>query len=394
MLVQVEDWSQYLGEPFTYYPKLAKLFGGAIAAIFWGYLYAQQTDAPQEWVGATVRDIEAATGLSAREQELARKQLRDRGLLQERLTPANDSTLEFALDRDSFQKKLEVFGRLVFSATSKSPPEASQTPAKSTETDPHFPVTRSLIATRVIPNYRFEGPWQSEEQLEGFQTVLFDYAIAQGFQYPGGWVFNQIDRLSKGLKSLYWEEFLQQRPLGSTQKPKRDWEVEPGVPYPAFEEERIQYYVHKGEPLEAAVARARTDLRNPVVGQDLWDGFLRRCDRLADQALKAKELGVASPYLPPSFTAKPLVSKEEVARKLAAVTTRPALNSSAEVPKSPDSSSEEESSDLPGEIPSLESMQTLYNSPLSRTLAEAQIAQHPEWGYAIVEGRVVDLFPF
>jgi hypothetical protein len=399
-LMQLEDWSPYLGESFRYYPKLAKLLGGAIAAIFLGYLYQQQTDTRGAWVALSVKEIEAATGLSAREQELARKQLRDRHLLQERLVNSSDSALEFSLNRESFQEKLEVFGRLVFPSLSQKPqqlqqssPEAAPTPPKPPDSDPFFPVTRSYVATRSLPNYRFAGPWESQEQLEAFQSVLFDYAIAQGFQYPGGWVFNQIDRLSKGIKSLYWEEFLAQRPLGSTQKTQRDWEVEPGVPYPAFEEERIQYYIHKGEPLEAAVARARADLRNPVVGQDLWDGFLRRCDRLADEALKAKKLGVLSPYLPPSFTPKPLATKEEVARKLSALTAQPTLELSEENRATPESSSPE-SADSKSEIPPLSALQTLYSSPLSRTLAETQIAEHPEWGYAIVEGRVVDLFPF
>ncbi|MDY7013579.1 MAG: hypothetical protein SVX43_08230 [Cyanobacteriota bacterium] len=400
--MQLEDGSPYLSESFTYYPKLAKVLGGATAAIFWSYLDERQGDAMSEWVALTVKDIEARTGLSAREQELARKQLRDRGFLQERLASSSNSTLEFFLDRASFQKKLELFGMLVFSARPRkqadSPNatvEESESPSEPKERDPFFPAPRSFVQTRIIPNYRFEGPWESDEQFEAFQSTLFDYAIAQGFQYPGGWVFNQIDRLSKGLKSLYWEEFLQQRPLGSTQKPKRDWEVEPGVPYPAFEEERIQYYIHKGEPLEAAVARARFDLRNPTIGQDLWEGFLRRCDRLADEALKAKKLGVTSPYLPPSFTPKPLATKEEVARKLAAVTTQPALESS-EISRAKSDSSTANKADGSGQLPPppLSVLQTLYDSPLSRILAERQIAEHPEWGYAIVEGCVVDLFPF
>jgi hypothetical protein len=251
---------------------------------------------------------------------------------------------------------------------------------------------------KVTPNYQFSGPWKSPEQFEEFQRALLEYFKNQGVHNPSGWVFKIVDGMTKGVVSPFWDEFAAGIPLGESQKIKRDWEIEPGVPYPAFEEERIQYYVHKGEPLEVAVSKARSELRDPVVGKDLWDGFLRKCDRIADEAIKAKKLGVATPYLPPSFTDKPQITKQSVINKLAVVSPQFSLASSSsknitnlgleqkqierEMPKSGCS------------IPTLASLQKAYETPIGRTLVEKQIAEHPEWGYGIADGQLIDLIPF
>lgn len=397
--MQLEDWSQQLGSPRAYYPKLAKVVGGTAAAIFLEYLCQQCAGSQAEWTASTVKGIERETGLSAQEQQLARKQLRDRGIVEERLAPSSSSALEFCLNWEMLERKLESFAKLVFDRNAPEPSDPV-VEASGGKSDPFFGTPngesgRGLARERnILPDYRFAGPWESSEQFEAFQKALLDYAIAQGFAYPSGWAFKIIDGLTKGLISPYWEEFLAGVPLGSTQQAKRDWEVEPGVPYPAFEEERIQYYIHKGEPLETAVARARAELRNPVVGQDLWEGFLRRCDRIADEALKAKQLGVKVPYLPPSFTEKRVATKETVAQKLAAVTSQPTLQLSPSEPSPEPLEKSSPDSETHCSIPSLAALQTLYNSPLSRAIAEQQIAEHPEWGYVITDGRVVDLYPF
>ncbi|MBD2578584.1 hypothetical protein [Oscillatoria sp. FACHB-1406] len=374
-----QDCSQQFGNPRTYYPKLAKVTGGVVAAIFLGYLQ-QQAEEAGSWIAKEVREIERETGLSAKEQEWARKQLRDRGLIEERLTASSPSMLEFGPRWEVLQEKLAVFGRLLGEESSLSGEGTPVVTAPLMEES-----ARSWGRDRnVLPNYRFEGPWQSREQLEAFQRALLDYAIAQGWEYPSGWAFKIIDGLTKGLISPYWDEFLKGVPFGSTQQVQRDWEVEPGVPYPAFEEERVQYYIHKGEPLDAAVARSRAELRNPKIAGDLWEGFLRRCDRWADEAIKAQKLGVKVPYLPPSFTEKNAITSESVAQKLATLTSQPELPAAPSVPLT----------SAETDIPSLATLQTLYKSPLSRAIAQRQIAEHPEWGYTIIDGSVVDLYPF
>lgn len=276
--------------------------------------------------------------------------------------------------------------------------EGSSTPTPTVKTDKFFPVQRQPIAVKVTPNYQFSGPWNSPEQFEEFQRALLEYFKNKGVENPGGWVFKIVDGMTKGLVSPFWDEFVAGIPLGESQRVKRDWEIQTGVPYPAFEEERIQYYIHKGEPLEVAVSKARSDLRDPVLGKDLWDGFLRKCDRIADEAIKAKNLGMSSPYLPPSFTDKPPVTKQSVMNKLAAVAPQFSLSTSSlnslTEGDSEQQQIEDEAPEPACDIPTLSSLQQAYKTPMGRTLVARQIAEHPEWGYGIVDGQVVDLMPF
>lgn len=433
------NFLRQLENPEVYYPKLAKVMGGVTASVFFCKVFKWQSQLKnsQDWVKVTIDELEEETGLNRREQELARSQLIERSLLKERWVSRDNNTGEFWVDIDaleqrlneiesanlvnnSAQKKLSIDFQEISNSLSNNqishpeyshPPRETPLPNTSVEVmenshsntrlikgDKFFPMRRQSIAVPVAPNYQFNGPWQSSEQFEEFQRALLDYFKQQGVNNPGGWVFKIIDGMTKGLVSPFWDEFIGGIPLGESQKIKRDWEIEPGVPYPAFEEERIQYYLNKGEPLENAISKARSDLRNPVLGKDLWEGFLRKCDRIADEAIKAKNLGVATPYLPPSFTNRPEITKESVINKLAAVNPQFSLTSS-----SPDFLNEkpleqhkleDKASESVNNTPTINSLQEAYKTPIGRKLVEQQIAEHPEWGYGIVEGQVIDLFPF
>ncbi|MEG4211064.1 hypothetical protein [Microcoleus sp. S13_B4] len=398
-----------LGNPAIYYPKLATITGGVAASIFLCQLLQWQSQQSNsgEWVKTNSSEIEKATGLNHEEQELARRLLKVRSLLKEKLTNPNTDTIQLWADIDALEEKFNNFWTpnppdiiTQISHETHTPPVEifceTSPPNQAVKTDKYFGQPRQQIAVAVTPNYRFSGPWNSQEQLHNFQRALEAYAQERslGFGNPSGWAFKIIDSMTKGLTSTFWEEFIAGIPLGESQKVKRDWEIEPEVPYPAFEEERIQYYVHKGEPLEAAVSKARADLRNPVLGKDLWEGFLRKCDRIADDALKAKNQGVDTPYLPSSFNEKPQITKDSVMRKLGAIAPQFALNQSTydPIPEAP--KIEEKESPTPGEIPSISSLQKAYKTPLGRSIVEKQIAANPDWGYEIVDGEIVESIPF
>ncbi|PSP18070.1 MAG: hypothetical protein BRC58_04735 [Cyanobacteria bacterium QS_8_64_29] len=385
---------QALGPAASYYPALARATGGATAAIFYTILLQWQARQGGGGVSCTPAELEAATGLNADEQQLARALLEARSLLQARSQQGQSCTF--------YPETAPLAERLDAPAAdgAAGPPER----APAAPADPHFPVRRPTAGVPVSPDYRFQGPWQSEQQLQAFQRALLEYAKQQGMRNPSAWAFKVIDGLTKGIHSPFWDEFAAGRPLGESQQVQREWEVAPGVPYPAFEEERIQYYRHKGEPLEAAVAKARADLRDPVLGQDLWDGFLRKCDRLADEAITAREAGVSHPALPSSFTERRQVTKESVMEKLARAGS-PAASLTAET--SSEGGGEDTAqasqrgtdggSDTPAdeaEVPSLEALRRAYRTPMGREYVERQIAAHPEWGYAIEGGEVVDRYPF
>ncbi|MEG4225751.1 hypothetical protein QUA35_07195 [Microcoleus sp. N9_B2] len=402
-----------LGNPAIYYPKLAPITGGVAASIFLCQLlqWQSQHSNSAEWVKTNSSEIEKATGLNHEEQELARRLLKVRSFLKEKLTNPNTDTLELWADIDAFEEKLNNFWTPnppdiitpISRENNNHPVEIfreTSPPNHVVKTDKYFGQPRQQIAVAVTPHYQFSGPWNSQEELHNFQRVLEEYAKERNlwFGNPSGWAFNIIDRMTKGLTSAFWEEFIAGIPLGESQKVQRDWEIEPEVPYPAFEEERIQYYVHKGEPLEAAVSKARADLRNPVLGKDLWEGFLRKCDRIADDALKAKNLGVQTPYLPPSFTEKPQFTKESVMKKLEAIAPQISLTPSTANTLSPrtlkQQESEEKESNSVVEDPSIESLQKACKTPMGRSIVEKQITEHPEWGYEIVDGEIVESIPF
>lgn len=391
-----------LGNSVVYYPKLAKVTGGVTAAVFFCQLVQWQAELnnPDEWVRMSFDEIEEETGLSRVELQYARSQLVKRSLIQERAID-NSNVLEFWPNIDAFETILEVLCQQDYKnpyPATNGKSDRAAVEVETVKTDKFFPVQRQPISVKVNPNYQFSGPWNSQEQFEQFQRALLEYFKEKGYDNPGGCVFKIIDSMTKGLVSPFWDEFIAGIPLGASQKVKRDWEIEPGIPYPVFEEERIQYYVHKGEPLEVAVAKARSDLRDPVLGKNLWEGFLRKCDRIADEAIKAKQLGITTPYLPPSFTNKPEITKASVMNKLAAVVPDFSLESSntASLPESglELSEVEDKSPVSTGDIPSLAALQSAYKTPMGRTFVERQIAEHPEWGYGIVDGEVVDLMPF
>ncbi|HLO49833.1 MAG TPA: hypothetical protein VK211_15560 [Kamptonema sp.] len=408
---------RHLGNPLIYYPQLAKVTGGVSASVLFCQVFHWQSELsnPYEWVRVSGEEIEKETGLNLCEQELARQQLGERSLLKENLV--NSNILELWVDIDALEEKLDNLCTSQYSGTrvervsdskrlervsdSKESPREVVTNYSNQnitviKTDKFFGQPRQPLSIPVTRDYRFSGPWESAEQLEKFQRSLLEYFKQRGVNYPDRCVFHEIDNITKSIISPLWEDFISGKPLGESQKVKRDWEIEPGVPYPAFEEERTQYYVHKGEPLEQAVLKARSDLRNPVLGRDLWEGFLRKCDRIADDALKAKNQGVETPYLPPSFTDKPQITKETVMKKLEAIAPQFSLLTST-LENSPTGSLEpskiaEKASEA--DIPSLASLQEACKTHIGKSMIEKLIAKNPEWGYEIVDGKVIESIPF
>lgn len=388
---------EQLGKSCRYYPKLAKFAGGVAAGIFLGYLLEKMSSL--EWQDIKVTDVERDTGLSLQEQKLARKCLKNRNFLREKV---NGENLQFSLNYPEFKEKLEIFDKLIFSSVERNTNSFNTVKSKNnsceqTASDRFFPVLRQSSDLTIAPNYRFEGPWRSQKQFENFQKALLEHFKIQGLDNPMAYVFKIIDGMTKGIISPFWEEFIEGNPLGSSQKIQQEWEIEPGVPYPAFLEEMIQYYIHKGEPIEAATARANRELQSIDRAKNWWEGFLRKCDRIADEAIKAKELGLQTPYLPPSFSVRDRIDKQHIIEKLLLLQQPHSLpessRSRSSLPQT-DLPEVEKSNKIEPHSPSLPILQKAYNTPLGRSYITRQIAAHPEWGYNIVDGEIVDLYPF
>ena len=218
-------------------------------------------------------------------------------------------------------------------------PSSPPTPKLDPKLGMGTPSARSRQVQRsqaiATPVYKFSGPWQTDEQFQEFQQQLYEHAKLKGKFDPSAWVAKVVDGISKGIRSSLWDDFQAKRPLGSADAEGINYLAPDGKPYEHFREDRIQYYIAKGEPLPSATQKADADLAFPKIGNSLWEGFLRRTDREADEALAASKLGVANPVLSPCFTPREKATLESVAAKLDAIassTTLPPAQNSASCP--------------------------------------------------------------
>jgi len=89
--MRLADFLQEIGRPVAYYPKLRRITGSTTATILLCqlvYWTGRQAD-PDGWIYKTAAEIEEETGLSEKEQRTARRNLKGRGLLQERYDRLN-----------------------------------------------------------------------------------------------------------------------------------------------------------------------------------------------------------------------------------------------------------------------------------------------------------------
>jgi hypothetical protein len=89
--------------PVAYHPVLAKAFGGVKSGVFLSQLlYWMPRGRIEGWVYKTQTDFEEETGLTRREQETARRHLRDAGVLFEELRGV-PATLHYRVDRNALE---------------------------------------------------------------------------------------------------------------------------------------------------------------------------------------------------------------------------------------------------------------------------------------------------
>ncbi len=96
-----------------FHPIFSKIGGSATAGIFLSqaYYWSKRTSDPGRWFYKTQKEWEQETTLTRYEQESARKQLRERGILQEKLegVPAK---LYYRLHVGELRSKMEVVAKL------------------------------------------------------------------------------------------------------------------------------------------------------------------------------------------------------------------------------------------------------------------------------------------
>src|SRR5215207_8200519 len=85
-MIRKESVIAILGSPIAYYTAFARVLGGVEPGILTSqffYWYGKGHN-PDGWIYKTQAEIEEETGLSRRNQETARKKLRELGVLEER----------------------------------------------------------------------------------------------------------------------------------------------------------------------------------------------------------------------------------------------------------------------------------------------------------------------
>src|SRR5687768_2253857 len=83
--MKVSEFLEDVGRPVTYHPRLAKALGGVKEAALLCHLFYWSGRGTHEdgWIYKSRQELEDETGLSFREQERARKVLRDLKVLEE-----------------------------------------------------------------------------------------------------------------------------------------------------------------------------------------------------------------------------------------------------------------------------------------------------------------------
>lgn len=98
------------GRAIAYRPNLARLFGGVVAEIFFEQIFYWQDKAdPVLGVYKTQEELEIETGLSRKEQETARKLLREKGVLVE-THKRLEHRLYYKIDLDALDALLATLG--------------------------------------------------------------------------------------------------------------------------------------------------------------------------------------------------------------------------------------------------------------------------------------------
>jgi len=171
-ILPISDSLKVVGKPIAYYPEIAKALGNVKSAIFvCQFLYWEGKQADKDgWIYKTQEEIYNETGLSRKEQESARKQLRELGILEEKLIgvpPVKHYKFDWgALDKLICNKganQFVTFGQINMSETDKSIYTENTTENTTDSSSSNLQLDNDSINSLTspdIPDYEFlEKVW-------------------------------------------------------------------------------------------------------------------------------------------------------------------------------------------------------------------------------------------
>jgi len=191
---------ELLSSPIAYYATLAKIGGGVTAGVFLSQLiyWTGRSKKADGWLWKNADEMEAETGLTRAEQETARRKLRERGFIQERLAGV-PATLHYRVDLDAILEAVAQFGKKCESSLAESAkldsPNLPNLPGEKCQTIQRLPET-TTETTQPIPPIggptppvnlaEFFGheqpepqPHQTREQILAGNLAAHDAAIAR-----------------------------------------------------------------------------------------------------------------------------------------------------------------------------------------------------------------------
>ena len=201
------DLLKILSSPVAYYAVFAKIGGGVTAGVFLSQLVywtgkGKQADG---WVWKSAEDMEDETGLTRNEQETARRNLKARGLIDERLAGV-PATLHFRVNLDAIMAAVAQFGEKCQSGLAKSDkPDSGKAPnllGENLQTIHRLPETTTTDGLSAVeePRNSETAPTPGEVSLvpeSDDERLLFKMlAINSGGKRPGAARFKNAQQAS------------------------------------------------------------------------------------------------------------------------------------------------------------------------------------------------------
>jgi hypothetical protein len=198
----------------AYYPDLAEIGGGVTSGIFLSQsLYWTERTDGRGWFFKNREDWKVETGLTRSEQETARRNLRDRGLLTERWG-GNPRRLFFRVDLERVIAVLtEHLNPVTISPLAESPP-AEKPPAENQPTS--WQETSSQVGGNPTSLVARNQPAKTSKTTRDHAETTVETSRAEGEKSPS----------AKNLASLLMVEILKNKPdYRLIPKQLRDWQT-------------------------------------------------------------------------------------------------------------------------------------------------------------------------
>ena len=149
------------------------------------------------------------------------------------------------------------------------------------------------------PRRKKQAPWKDEGQFKHFYKELVKaLPIVANAHSPQGLAQTIIRQLRCGIPHSYWDDFINNLPIGTSTKP--EWEITPGEPYPMF----VEYLTEKIKRGDNSTSEEQTRnevfriLNKPRQAKAFWGQFKRSVVNVARTVERDRALGVSNPNTP------------------------------------------------------------------------------------------------